>query len=61
MSSVAEISEAIEKLSVKDQLQLLQVLPDRLKISAEDMAWTRAAEPAFAFWDNPDDAIYDTL
>jgi len=30
-------------------------------ISEEDLAWMRLAEPAFAFWDNPDDAVYDTL
>jgi hypothetical protein len=61
VSTVAEISDAIEKLSVKEQLLLLQALPDRLKIPPEDLAWTKAAESSFAFWDNPEDAIYDTL
>lgn len=61
MSTVAEISEAIEKLDVKEQLQLLQVLPRYLKIAPEDLAWAKLAEPAFAFWDNPEDAIYDQL
>ena len=61
VSTVTEISEAIERLSVKDQLHLLQLLPERLKISPEDLAWTKAAETSFEFWDNPEDAIYDTL
>jgi hypothetical protein len=61
MSTVAEISEAIERLDVKEQVKLLQALPQHLKIDPDDLAWTRLAEPAFSFWDNPEDAIYDQL
>ena len=61
MSTLAEISEAIEKLDVKEQIQLLQILPQHLKISPDDLAWSRLAEPAFEFWNNPEDAIYDEL
>ncbi len=61
MSTVAEISEAIEKLDVKEQVELLQVLPKHLKISPDDLAWTRLAESSFEFWNNPEDAIYDQL
>ena len=61
MSTVAEISQAIEKLDIKEQVQLLRVLPQHLKISADDLNWSRLAEPAFDFWDNPEDAIYDEL
>ncbi len=61
MSTVLEISEAIEKLGVKEQIELLEVLPEHLKISPDDLAWSRLAEPAFEFWDNPEDAIYDKL
>jgi hypothetical protein len=61
MSTVAEINEAIEKLDVKEQIKLLQSLPDHLKISPDDVAWTRLAETAFSFWDNAEDAIYDKL
>ncbi len=61
MSTVAEISEAIEKLDVQEQVKLLEVLPQCLKNSPEDLAWSRLAEPAFAFWDNAEDAIYDQL
>jgi hypothetical protein len=61
VSTVLEISEAIEKLGVKEQIELLEVLPEHLKIFPDDLAWTRLAEPAFEFWDNPEDAIYDKL
>ena len=59
MSTVAEISEAIEKLDAKDQLQLLRILPEHLKISPDDPAWSRLAEPAFEFRDNAEDALFD--
>jgi hypothetical protein len=61
MTTVVEISEAIEKLDVKEQVELLRILPQHLKISPEDLGWARSAETAFEFWDNPDDAIYDRL
>lgn len=61
MSTVAEISEAIEKLDLKEQIELLQTLPQHLKIAPEDLAWSRLAEPAFEFWNNPEDAAYDQL
>ncbi len=41
MSTVAEISEAIEKLDVKEQVELLRTLPQHLKISPDDPAWAR--------------------
>ena len=56
-----EISEAIEKLGVKEQIELLEGLPEHLKIFPDDLAWSRLAEPAFEFWDNPEDAVYDKL
>jgi hypothetical protein len=59
--TVQEIAEAIEQLPVKEQVQLLNELPRHLKFSADDAVSPRLAEPAFAFWDNPEDAIYDTL
>jgi len=61
MNTVAEISDAIEKLDVKEQVELLRILPAYLKISPDDLAWSRLAEPAFEFWNNPEDAIYDKL
>ena len=61
MSTVAEISEAIEKLDIKDQVELLRILPQHLKILPDDITWSKLAEPAFEFWNNPDDAVYDNL
>jgi hypothetical protein len=61
MSTVQEIEDAIERLDVPQQVQLLRDLPARLKITPEDLAALRNAESAFAFWDNADDAVYDAL
>jgi hypothetical protein len=61
MNTVAEISDAIEKLDVKEQVELLRTLPQHLKILPDDLAWSRPAEPAFEFWNNSEDAIYDQL
>jgi hypothetical protein len=61
MSTVQEISDAIERLDVRGQLQLLHDSPAHLKIRPDDIAWLKAAEPSFEFWNNPEDAIYDQL
>lgn len=61
MSSVAEIAAAVERIDVREQVELLKELPRHLKISPDDAAWTKLAESSFEFWDNPDDAIYDKL
>jgi hypothetical protein len=61
MSTTREISQAIEQLDVREQIRLLQDLPAHLKIQPDDVAWLKAAEPAFEFWNNPEDAIYDQL
>ena len=61
MSTVAEISEAIERLDLKQQIELLRVLPQHLKVPPDDLAWARLAEPSFEFWNNPEDAVYDHL
>jgi len=61
MSTTQEITEAIDRLDVKAQFELLEQLPRHLKISPDDIAWSRLAEPAFDFWHNSDDAIYDHL
>jgi hypothetical protein len=52
VSTVQEISEAIEHLDVRGQMQLLHDLPARLKIQPDYIAWLKAAEPAFEFWNN---------
>jgi len=61
MSTVREISEAIEHLDVREQIRLLEDLPAHLKIQPDDVVWLKAAEPAFEFWNNPEDAVYDKL
>ena len=61
VSTVQEISKAIEHLDVRDQMRLLHDLPAHLKIQPVDVAWLKVAEPAFEFWNNPEDAIYDEL
>ena len=57
MSTVQEIGEPIEHLDVREQIRLLQDLPVHLKIQPDDVAWLKAAEPAFEFWNNPEDAM----
>jgi hypothetical protein len=61
VSTLQEIAEAIEKLDMKQQVQLLEDLPRHLKFSPDDVAWSRLGESAFEFWNNPEDAIYDQL
>jgi len=61
MRTVREISEAIADLDVREQIRLLEDLPAHLKIQPDDVAWLKAAERAFKFWNNPEDAIYDQL
>lgn len=46
MSSVVEISAAIDKLDVKEQVELLRILPQHLKISLDDSASTTSFECA---------------
>jgi hypothetical protein len=61
MSTVEEIGKAIERLEVSEQVRLLKVLPEHLKISPDDVAWLKVAESTFEFWNNPADAAYDNL
>ena len=49
MSTIAEITEAIEQLDVQQQVRLLNELPAHLKIKPEDLAWLRAGESSFDF------------
>jgi hypothetical protein len=61
VSTVEQMEEAIERPGVREQVQLLCELPAHLKIAPEDVAALKLAEPAFAFWENPDDAAYAVL
>jgi len=61
MSAVQAITAAVERLDVREQVELLKELPRHLKISQDDAAWLKLSESALDFWDNSEDAIYDTL
>ena len=61
MSTVVQITDAIERLDAKAQAELLLNLPNHLKISPEDLGWAQVSESAFGFWNNPDDAGYGVL
>lgn len=60
-SQVKKLEIEIKKLSPKEQQRLLAVLLEILDISTEDVALLKAAENAFSFWDNAEDAVYDSL
>ena len=55
------VKTAIKALSHDDQKRLLAELTQLLDIPAEDIALIKMAEASFDFWDNPEDAIYDSL
>jgi len=59
--SLHEVEQAIEQFPPEDQQRLLTELPRLLKISGVELAYLKLAEQSFRFWDNSDDAIYDTL
>lgn len=59
--SVEDVEHAIETFPPEDQRRLLAELPRLLRLSGLDRSYLTLAEPAFQFWENPDDAIYDTL
>lgn len=61
ITSLQDIESAIKNLSPEEQRELLSTLWKLLNLSAEDVALLKTAESAFTFWDNPEDAIYDTL
>ena len=58
---IDKIFDEIKGLSEDEQREFLSLLPKALKVTPEDLLWTRLAESAFSFWDNPDDQIYDEL
>ncbi len=59
--SLSDVEHAIEQFPPEAQQKLLAELPKLLHIPVADFASLKLAEPSFQFWDNPDDAIYDTL
>ncbi|MFN3533749.1 MAG: hypothetical protein ACK41Q_14815 [Candidatus Brocadia sp.] len=59
--SLKDLTDAIEHLNQQDQKILLSKLLSLQKISFDDLALLKVAEPSFDFWDNPEDSIYDNL
>lgn len=56
-----EIEAAIHSLDKEDQGKLIHHLPHLLDIKIDDLALLHMAESSFDFWDNPEDAEYDSL
>ena len=50
-----------QKAKPEEQRQFVAKLPHLLKIHLEDLFLLKFAEPSFDFWNNTDDAIYDSL
>ncbi len=59
--SLKDLTDAIEHLNQQEQRILLTKLLSLQKISSDDLALLKVAEPSFNFWDNPEDSIYDNL
>ena len=59
--SLREVEEAILCLKKDDQLKLTTELPIILKLPTDNLSLLKLAEPSFKFWDNPEDAVYDSL
>ncbi len=59
--SLKDLTDAIEHLNQQDQKILLSKLLSLQKISLDDLSLLKVAESSFDFWDNPEDAIYDTI
>ncbi len=60
-NSLENIEKAITKAKPQQQRKFLARLPFLLKISYADLTFTKLSEKSFDFWDNDQDAIYDTL
>ena len=59
--SVEQVLWAVRDLPPEAQREVLSRLPSVLALSTEEVDWLHLAEPAFAFWDNAEDAAYDAL
>ena len=59
--SLEKIEQAIANADPQTQKRLLRDMPRLLKIPADNMALLIISQPAFGFWDNPEDSIYDEL
>jgi hypothetical protein len=55
------LERAVRSLKLEEQRKLLSDLPSLLRLSSEDVLRLKAAEQSFAFWNNPEDDVYDRL
>jgi len=55
------LEKAVRSLKPEQQRKLLLDLPSLLRLSPEDLLRLKASEQSFAFWNNPQDAVYDRL
>jgi len=55
------LEKAVRALKPEQQRKLLSDLPSLLRFSPDDLLRLKAAQQSFAFWNNPQDAIYDRL
>ena len=55
------IEKAVRSLKPEEQRKFLRDLPSLIHLSKEDLARLNAAEKSFAYWNNPQDAIYGPL
>jgi hypothetical protein len=55
------LEKAIQKLKPEEQRKFLRDLPALIRLPKEDWARLKAAENSFTFWDNSEDAVYDSL
>ncbi len=59
--SLDQLEATLRQAAPEQQRTFLARLPHLLDLSASDVGLLKAAERSFAFWDNPDDAVYDRL
>ena len=59
--SLDQIEQAIANADPEEQKRLLKDLPHLLKLPMLDLALLKVAEPAFDFWNNSQDIVYDQM
>lgn len=55
------LKKCVRALKPEDQRKFLRDLPALIRLPKEDLARLKVAETSFAFWNNSQDDIYDTL
>ncbi len=61
LANLKDVEDAIRSFNMEEKKQLISDLPKLLQLSSEDLDLLKLAEPAFQFWDNSDDSIYDSI